>query len=221
MKPSLLASIIAATVLGAGSLVAAAPQRPAPGGAAAEVSVDGAIRSASISAADSGPSATPVTRSAPASRSGVVAPPAGSTDAGRWRWPLVPRPPVLRRFRAPPNPYAAGHRGIDLAAAHGSAVLAVERGIVTHRGWVAGRQTVTVRHRDGLESTYEPVAPTVAVGASVAAGQQLGGVAAPVGVTGGHCGARACLHLGARRGDGYVDPWPLLTGGRVVLLPLR
>ncbi|MFQ6170259.1 peptidoglycan DD-metalloendopeptidase family protein [Oryzobacter sp. R7] len=128
---------------------------------------------------------------------------------------------MVRRFRAPPSPYAAGHRGLDLAATAGAPVLAVEDGIVTHRGWVAGRQTLTVHHRDGLESTYEPVAPTVAEGVSVAVGQQLGVLAPPAGADAGHCGARTCLHLGARRGEGYLDPWPLLRGGRVVLLPLR
>lgn len=138
----------------------------------------------------------------------------------RWRWPIRPRPPVLRPFREPPAPYAAGHRGLDLAAADGVPVLAVEGGTVTHAGVVAGRGTVSVAHSDGLTSTYEPVDPVVAAGAVVSAGDVLGTVRARDGPA-LHCGARTCLHLGARRAASYLDPHPLLTGGRIALLPLR
>ncbi|WP_377641616.1 murein hydrolase activator EnvC family protein [Oryzobacter terrae] len=139
----------------------------------------------------------------------------------RWRWPLVPRPPVLRRFRAPPSPWASGHRGMDLAARSGDAVLAVAAGTVTHRGIVAGRGTVTVLHAGGLRSTYEPVDPAVSVGDLVVPGDVVGSVRPGGGTSASHCGPRVCLHLGARRDDGYVDPWPLLVRGRLVLLPLR
>jgi murein DD-endopeptidase MepM/ murein hydrolase activator NlpD len=97
-------------------------------------------------------------------------------------------------------------------------VLAVEDGVVTHAGVVAGRGTITVVHAGGLSSTYEPVAPTVGVGFVVAVGDPLGTVDARAGP--GHCGPRVCLHLGARRGEAYLDPYPLLTAGRVRLLPL-
>ncbi len=146
--------------------------------------------------------------------------PSAPTDRARWRWPIRPRPPVLRPFRAPPSPYAAGHRGLDLAAADGVLVLAVEGGTVTHAGVVAGRGTVSVAHSGGLSSTYEPVDPAVAAGAVVAAGDVLGTVRARDGPA-SHCGARACLHLGARRAAVYLDPHPLLAAGRVALLPLR
>lgn len=160
-----------------------------------------------------GASGGPSVGSAPRSTGGPVAHP--------WRWPLLPRPPVLRRFRAPPDPYSAGHRGLDLETRSGAAVLAVADGVVTHSGTVAGRGTVTVLHADGLLSTYEPVDPSVRRGAVVDARQPIGVVAPGVGRASGHCGARTCLHLGARRGESYVDPWPLLAGGRLVLLPLR
>ena len=127
---------------------------------------------------------------------------------------------MLRPFRAPPSPYAAGHRGLDLAAADGVLVLAVEGGTVTHAGVVAGRGTVSVAHSGGLTSTYEPVDPVVAAGAVVSAGDVLGTVRARDGPA-LHCGARVCLHLGARRAASYLDPRPLLAGGRIALLPLR
>ncbi len=138
--------------------------------------------------------------------------------AARWNWPLSPRPVVARPFDAPASPWGRGHRGLDLAAAPGDAVGAVEAGTVTHAGVVAGRGTVTVLHADGLSSTYEPVAGAVTVGEQVAAGEILG-VLEDVPVA--HCGAGRCLHLGARRPPAYLDPLPLLTGGgRIRLMPL-
>ena len=136
----------------------------------------------------------------------------------RWRWPLAPRPPVVRAFRAPLSVYGPGHRGLDLAAREGLLVLAVEAGRVTHAGSVAGRGTVTVQHADGLRSTYEPLAPSVRVGDALAVGDQLGRVA--VGSVAPHCGVRVCLHLGALEKGVHVDPLPLLAGGRLALLPL-
>lgn len=136
-----------------------------------------------------------------------------------WSWPLDPLPRVVRRFEAPPGPYAAGHRGIDLLTSQGAEVLAVAAGAVTHAGVVAGRGTVTVAHPGGLSSTYEPVERRVEQGQSVAAGDVLG-VVQPTGPGGGHCGTLTCLHLGARREGAYLDPYPLLRGGRAVLLPL-
>jgi murein DD-endopeptidase MepM/ murein hydrolase activator NlpD len=131
---------------------------------------------------------------------------------------------VLRRFVAPLGPYGPGHRGVDLWATPGSPVLAVEGGVVTHAGPVAGRGTVTVRHAGGLSSTYEPVSAEVAVGDPVSAGDVVGMLAATgadAGAAAGHCGVAGCLHLGARRGATYVDPLLLLLGGGVRLLPLR
>ena len=93
-------------------------------------------------------------------------------------------------------------------------MAAVDAGIVTHSGSIAGRGTVTITHNSGLRSTYEPVRASVVVGDRVSAGEYLGVVA---GVS--HCGD-SCLHLGAPRGKEYLDPRPLLRGGRVILLPL-
>ena len=137
----------------------------------------------------------------------------------RWRWPVHVRTPVLRPFVAPASTWGAGHRGLDVATVAGASVLAVEGGRVSHAGVIAGRGTVSVEHPDGLVSTYEPVTATVRIGDVLAVGDTLGLV--EPGTAASHCGARACLHLGARRGEGYVDPWPLLVGGELALLPLR
>lgn len=212
---ALLAAAVAAgssaTVVGNPSAAAAlAALRAPPGPAAAPAPAAG--RGVAPAPAP-GPAAARVPSGAWAggpAASGVAAP--------RWRWPVSPRPPVVRPFDAPASPWGAGHRGLDLAAVPGDGVLAVEAGTVTHVGTVAGRGTVTVLHADGLGSTYEPVAASVSVGARVAAGDVLGvledGAVA-------HCGRRGCLHLGARTPPAYLDPLPLLTGGgRIRLLPL-
>ena len=209
---------------------------PVPGGGAAGPGWSGVppgqgvVARASSAGAVRSPAAEGVGAGAVA-RGGVSAggeaPAAGDAPAGpgtsrtRWSWPIVPVPRVLRPFRAPAGPYGPGHRGIDLAAAEGEEVLAVDGGVVTHAGRVAGRGTVSVLHADGLSSTYEPVRPRVAAGTEVGRGDALGTVEAPGPERGGgHCVVTACLHLGARRGGGYVDPLPLLRGERVRLLPL-
>lgn len=139
------------------------------------------------------------------------------TPAHRWSWPLTPLPEVARPFIRPASRYGAGHRGVDLVGRAGQRVLAVDDGVIGHVGVVAGRGTVTVVHASGLRSTYEPLTATVHQGQVVSRGSALGALAED----GSHCGAVACLHLGALRGDEYVDPLTLLGGTRVRLLPLR
>lgn len=183
------------------------------GGSATVVGNPSAATALAALRAPPGPTRAPVASGAAAG--GPVSP---GVAAPRWRWPLSPRPVVVRPFDAPASAWGRGHRGLDLAAAPGDAVGAVEAGTVTHAGVVAGRGTVTVLHADGLSSTYEPVAVSVAAGARVAAGDVLG-VLEDVPVA--HCGAGRCLHLGARRPPGHLDPLPLLTGGgRIRLMPL-
>jgi murein DD-endopeptidase MepM/ murein hydrolase activator NlpD len=134
----------------------------------------------------------------------------------RWEWPLSPRPEVVSPFVAPASRWGPGHRGLDLAAQPGQEVRAVAAGVVTHRGRVAGRGTLTVTHPGGVRSTYEPVASTLAKGDTVTRGQPVG----MVGDEAGHCRPSTCLHLGAIRGQDYLDPRPFFGGTRVVLLPV-
>jgi murein DD-endopeptidase MepM/ murein hydrolase activator NlpD len=121
---------------------------------------------------------------------------------------------VLASFVPPRSTWGAGHRGIDVAARQGQVVLAVDAGVVSHVGVIAGRGTVSVTHPSGLRSTYEPVRAGVTKGAAVAEGDVVGEVTGRT-----HCGG-SCLHLGALVGQTYVDPRVLLGGGPVVLLPL-
>lgn len=129
-------------------------------------------------------------------------------------WPLPPPHPVVRAFQAPASPFGPGHRGVDLSAPAGTAVLAAGDGLVVYAGAVADRTLVSVQHRNGLRTTYEPVAPTVAAGRQVRRGEVIGHLQE------GHCPS-PCLHWGVRRGDEYLDPLRLVVQGRVRLLPLN
>lgn len=138
-------------------------------------------------------------------------------DPGPFRWPLdgVPRP--VRRFDPPPQPWAPGHRGVDLAASPGATVRSAAAGTVFFAGMVAGRPLVSVSHAGGLRTTYEPVQPSVVPGQRVAPGDPLGTLLP------GHPGCPAgatCLHWGLRRGTEYLDPLTLVGLGRFRLLPV-
>lgn len=134
-----------------------------------------------------------------------------------WQWPLAEPHRVVAPFDAPAGPYAAGHRGLDLAGG-GGVVTAVDDGVVRFSGTVAGRGVVSILHDGGLISTYEPVSGSVQAEQLVAAGAPIGQLDPTVG---SHCAGVTCLHLGARRGDAYLDPMLLLAGrGPSVLLPL-
>lgn len=131
-------------------------------------------------------------------------------------WPVKgragrPRPLVVRGWHPPPKPWAAGHRGVDLAAPRGSPVRAVAAGRVSFAGRVAGRGVVSVElagtGRPPLRTTYEPVRPSVREGRRVRAGQRVGTVEGSAHCSGG------CLHWGVRRGGRYVDPLSLLPDG--------
>lgn len=136
--------------------------------------------------------------------------------APRWQWPVA-RQRIVQAYAAPPSPYAAGHRGIDLAAEPGTPVVAPSDATVHFVGVVVDRPVVTLDHGSGVLSSYEPlVAEGLRAGDAVARGDPLGVVS-----TGAHC-SNVCLHVGVRVDGAYVSP--LLFFDRVprsVLLPVR
>ncbi|GGI47272.1 murein DD-endopeptidase MepM/ murein hydrolase activator NlpD [Agromyces flavus] len=155
--------------------------------------------------------------SASASPSATVPRPARADAAAEptWSWPVGPPIALVEPFRAPPTPYAAGHRGIDLAVAPGGSVRAPDDGVVSFAGPVAGRPVLSIDHGDGVVSSIEPVAASVTAGVAVAEGEPIGVVS-----SGGHCDAR-CVHFGVRVHGEYVSPMLFLGGvPRAVLLPL-
>ncbi|WP_421733251.1 M23 family metallopeptidase [Cellulomonas sp.] len=148
---------------------------------------------------------------------GSAGPPGAPAPVGTYRLPLGSEADVARGFEPPPQPWAAGHRGVDLRSSPGADALSPVGGVVTYAGGVGGRGVVTVTDAAGRRSSIEPVVPTVSVGDLVAQGTRLGTVT----FGGSHCAPATCLHWGVRVGGDYVDPLTLLPGaGPVVLLPL-
>jgi murein DD-endopeptidase MepM/ murein hydrolase activator NlpD len=83
---------------------------------------------------------------------------------------------------------------VDLAGAPGQPVYAAGSATVVFAGMLAGRPVVSLAHRGGLRTSYEPVvAAAVQIGQLVTAESVIGRLAA------GHpgCRAAACLHWGA------------------------
>ncbi|TJZ46303.1 M23 family metallopeptidase [Streptomyces piniterrae] len=153
---------------------------------------------------------------------------AASAPATDRAWPVDGpagfRPTVLRGWEPPPSPWAAGHRGVDLATTVGATVRAAAPGRVAFAGTVAGRGVLTIElphsGRPPLRTTYEPVRPTAHKGERVTAGEPVAVVQrGPF-----HCRG-PCLHWGLRRGKSYLDPLsllppPMIRGGPSRLLPV-
>ncbi|MEJ5256374.1 MAG: peptidoglycan DD-metalloendopeptidase family protein [Acidimicrobiales bacterium] len=137
--------------------------------------------------------AIPVAEAAAASSRGAVA------SAGGYRPPVDA--PVADPFRPPTTRYGPGNRGIDYATSPGTPVRAVNDGEVVFAGSVAGALHVTVRHPDGLRSSYSFLQTVdVRVGATLHRGDVVGT-------------AGALFHLGIRNPDGdYLDPAALFSG---------
>ncbi len=135
-----------------------------------------------------------------------------------WQSPLPPPLVVERPFAPPAAAWDRGHRGVDLAAAPGTPVRSAGSGRVAYAGRLAGRFVISIEHPaavpglgTGWRTTYEGVRPSVAPGATVTGGQEIG-VLDP---RGAHC---SCLHWGLKRASTYADPL-LLLRRPIVLKP--
>ena len=140
----------------------------------------------------------------------AAAPPAVAEDG--WVWPVEGR--VLTLYsNDDARPYAGGmHRGIDIAASGGTAVVAARAGTVTHAGMVGSSGlTVAVRTGDGryVTSYLHLSSSAVKKGDAIAAGARIGAA----GTTGRRSVPEPHLHFGVRLADTddrYVDPLSLL-----------
>lgn len=134
---------------------------------------------------------------APDRATGQVPPPTGT-----YRPPVDA--PVIDPFRPPPHPYGPGNRGLTYAVDPLTPVRAAGDGEVVFAGSVGGALHVTIRHGDGLRTSYSYLAAlTVTAGEQVALGTVVGW-------------STEVLHLGLRTPDGtYLDP-ALLWSGRWV-----
>lgn len=118
---------------------------------------------------------------------------------------------VVGAFAPPDVAWGSGHRGVDLASAAGTIVVAPRDGVVTFAEVLAGRPVLVVSH-GAVRSTFEPVEALVPVGTSVARGQPIGRL-----VAGHACAAASCLHWGLKADEVYLNPLSLL-GGEVRLV---
>ncbi|MGK5544238.1 M23 family metallopeptidase [Streptomyces sp. URMC 127] len=208
----LAAAVTGGTAASARASAAAAPPPapppvPVPAPASAEAAVP-PVASAGRAAAGPGPSGQG----------------GGGPQRGDRAWPVAGarggRPLLVRAWRPPPVPWAAGHRGVDLVARPGQPVRAAAPGTVSFAGTVAGRGVVAVKHagtgEPPLRTTYEPVNALVKVGDEVAAGQVIGTLQAGTSLShclkgpGGAAGSTGCLHWGLLRGKIYLDPLSML-----------
>ena len=175
-------------------------------GAVAAVAAAPLLRGAAISPASS--SDTEVRAVAIGRSRTDPGPPAASL--GTYAWPVSGE--VIRPFVAPDGPYGAGHRGIDIATAPGTQVVAASDGVVAFAGAVAGTLHVSIDHPDGVRTSYAYLSRIdVRAGDAVIRGQAIGQAGdGHVGVTPAH------LHLGARYAGAYIDPMLLLERRDVV-----
>lgn len=132
--------------------------------------------------------------------------PEGSDPSVTYRPPVDG--PLVDGFRLPARPWLPGNRGHEYATAPGQEVRAAAAGLVLFAGSVARTRHVTLRHADGLRTSYSFLAlVSVRAGDEVAAGDVVGRAARTV-------------HFGVRDPDGtYLDPG-LLLGGSATHRPL-
>jgi murein DD-endopeptidase MepM/ murein hydrolase activator NlpD len=131
----------------------------------------------------------------------------------RWSWPVSGAHTIIRPYLAPATAYAAGHRGIDIAAT--GVVTAPADGVVHFAGFVVDRPVLSITHADGVISSYEPVTTALHEGDTVRRGETIATVEP------GHC-IQLCLHFGVRIDGQYVSPMLFLGGlPHSVLLPTR
>lgn len=128
-----------------------------------------------------------------------------SATKSSWSWPVNGPHPLARPYLAPPTPYAAGHRGIDIRANEGTEVLAPDDGVVHFVGIVVDRPVLSIAHGGGVLSSFEPVSSTLSAGDSVVRGEVIGTLLP------GHC-EMPCVHVGARIDGDYVNPLLFLGG---------
>jgi hypothetical protein len=136
----------------------------------------------------------------------LLGPAPARADAG-WVWPVEGA--VITAYRYGGDPYAAGqHRGIDIAAAVGTPVVAATAGEVRFAGTAgASGLTVSIRTADGRFDTSYLHLSSIAVGRGdrLAAGERVGAV----GTTGKRSAPAPHLHFGVRDAGtdhGYHDP---------------
>jgi murein DD-endopeptidase MepM/ murein hydrolase activator NlpD len=124
-------------------------------------------------------------------------------------------PPILsplhRPFDAPPNPFAAGHRGVDLEVAPGVSELAAPISGQLTTGVVSGNRYVTIE-RTGMRVTLSYLSASLVLnGAQVTAGEPVARAGTGHPESSGPSHTHFSLRIPAvtdPSGWVYVDPMP-------------
>ncbi|WP_180335116.1 M23 family metallopeptidase [Bifidobacterium thermophilum] len=124
---------------------------------------------------------------------------------------------ISKAFDRPSMRWATGHRGVDITAGTGTALIAPDDGVIAFNGTVAGKDVISIKHADGLTSTFEPAHSDLETGDPVFRGQ-------PFGVADGlsdHC-LDLCVHWGVMdASDDYLDPSTLILPRTIALKPVQ
>lgn len=116
-------------------------------------------------------------------------------------WP-VNDPMIASAFDRPEQAWLPGHRGVDLQASASTILMAPADGAISFVGVVAGKDVVSIRHANGVTSTFEPAQTALHVGENVTKHQSFATVAG----TSDHC-ETTCVHWGLKTETGdYMDP---------------
>ncbi|MEN9993070.1 MAG: hypothetical protein RLY83_640 [Actinomycetota bacterium] len=127
-----------------------------------------------------------------------------------WRVPLD-KPILVNEFRQPNADWSAGHRGVDYLVTDGESVFASHSGVVSFSGLVVNRSVLSIRHENGLTSSFEPVCGQIPTATKVSTGELIGQVCNSLSYQ-SHCGLRLCLHFSLRSPNGYLSPLVKLGG---------
>lgn len=121
--------------------------------------------------------------------------------------------PVVDPFRPPAHIGAPGNRGLEYGNGPLVIVYSAAEGVVSFAGEVAGPGIVSVKHPDGVKTTYTGLAEMW-----VHSGQAVR-LSEPLGLAGRD------IHFGAILGDHYLDPQVLLDASagdiRPRLIPMN
>lgn len=146
---------------------------------------------------------------------GTTETPGGTTEedtynGGAFVWPCPSSTRVTSDYGerlAPTEGATTNHKGIDIGAAYGSAIVAAADGTVTYAGYgSATGNYIMLSHGDGLYTIYcHCSALLVATGDKVTAGATIAQVGSTGVSTGNH------LHFGVISNGSYVSPWNYLS----------
>lgn len=144
---------------------------------------------------------------------GEVTPPVPeepSYNGGAFMWPCPSSTRVTSDYGTRLSPTAgasSNHKGLDIGAAFGSAIVAAADGTVAYAGYNSGMGNyVMLSHGDGLYTVYGHCsALLVSTGDTVGAGQTIAQVGSTGISTGNH------LHFGVSKDGAYISPWNYLS----------